>query len=159
MSNLVYIGKSFGDIPEKKKRGQRNTTEGVQSCYLVQSTDFLETLVCKVLVKIPRKKQTVSYLNSITKIVWFIFQWQLVHLHNRGPYAKVSHCFIQVHPYTFRNENQYLHFDFHQDPYTEFDFWINKMGIDGLFTDFTGSLHNFQQWTSPLSPGMIKNHD
>ena len=23
------------------------------------------------------------------------------------------------------------------------------MGIDGLFTDFTGSLHNFQEWTTP----------
>ncbi|KAJ6687920.1 GLYCEROPHOSPHODIESTER PHOSPHODIESTERASE GDPD6 [Salix koriyanagi] len=58
---------------------------------------------------------------------------------------------LQVHPYTFRNENQYLHFDFHQDPYEEYDYWINKIGVDGLFTDFTGSLHNFQEWTSPLS--------
>ncbi|XP_057517321.1 glycerophosphodiester phosphodiesterase GDPD6-like isoform X2 [Amaranthus tricolor] len=57
----------------------------------------------------------------------------------------------QVHPYTFRNENQYLHFEFYQDPYQEFEFWINKMKVDGLFTDFTGSLHSFQEWTSPLS--------
>ncbi|KAK9669113.1 hypothetical protein RND81_13G110100 [Saponaria officinalis] len=56
-----------------------------------------------------------------------------------------------VHPYTFRNENQYLHFNFHQDPYIEYEYWINKIGVDGLFTDFTGSLHNFQKWTSPLS--------
>lgn len=56
-----------------------------------------------------------------------------------------------MHPYTFRNENKYLHFDFHQDPYEEYDYWINKIGVDGLFTDFTGSLHNFQEWTSPLS--------
>ncbi|CAO2818479.1 unnamed protein product [Amaranthus hypochondriacus] len=58
---------------------------------------------------------------------------------------------LQVHPYTFRNENQYLHFEFYQDPYQEFEFWINKMKVDGLFTDFTGSLHSFQEWTSPLS--------
>lgn len=58
---------------------------------------------------------------------------------------------FQVHPYTFRNENCFLHFDFHQDPFKEYDYWINKIGVDGLFTDFTGSLHSFQEWTSPLS--------
>ncbi|KAB1216834.1 Glycerophosphoryl diester phosphodiesterase [Morella rubra] len=56
-----------------------------------------------------------------------------------------------VHPYTYRNENQFLHFNFHQDPYEEYDFWINKIGVDGLFTDFTGSLNNYQEWTSSLS--------
>lgn len=60
---------------------------------------------------------------------------------------------LQVHPYTFRNENKFLHFNFSEDPYIEFDYWINKVGVDGLFTDFTGSLHNFQEWTSPYSPG------
>ncbi|KAK3029948.1 hypothetical protein RJ639_038176 [Escallonia herrerae] len=59
---------------------------------------------------------------------------------------------LQVHPYTYRNENQFLHFNFSEDPYNEYDYWINKVGVDGLFTDFTGSLHNFQEWTSPLSP-------
>lgn len=59
---------------------------------------------------------------------------------------------IQVHPYTYRNENSFLHFNFSEDPYKEYDYWINKIGVDGLFTDFTGSLHNFQEWTSPLSP-------
>ncbi|KAJ3696185.1 hypothetical protein LUZ60_001562 [Juncus effusus] len=56
----------------------------------------------------------------------------------------------QVHPYTYRNENRFLHFDFHQDPYEEFDYWINTIGVDGLFTDFTGSLHLYQEWTSPV---------
>ncbi|KAL8130380.1 hypothetical protein V2J09_019535 [Rumex salicifolius] len=56
---------------------------------------------------------------------------------------------LQVHPYTYRNENQFLHFDFHQDPYNEYDYWLNKIGVDGLFTDFTGSLHNYQEWVSP----------
>ncbi|RDX97663.1 Glycerophosphodiester phosphodiesterase GDPD5, partial [Mucuna pruriens] len=55
---------------------------------------------------------------------------------------------LQVHPYTYRNENQYLHFNFSQDPYGEYDYWINNIGVDGLFTDFTGSLHHFQEWTS-----------
>ncbi|KAL2650514.1 hypothetical protein R1flu_018642 [Riccia fluitans] len=57
---------------------------------------------------------------------------------------------LQVHPYTFRNEPQYLHFDFHLDPYQEYEYWINTIGVDGLFTDFTGSLHLFQEWSNPL---------
>ncbi|KAK7292167.1 hypothetical protein RIF29_07910 [Crotalaria pallida] len=55
---------------------------------------------------------------------------------------------LQVHPYTYRNENNFLHFNFNQDPYQEYDYWINKIGVDGLFTDFTGSLHRFQECTS-----------
>ncbi|PIN00421.1 Glycerophosphoryl diester phosphodiesterase [Handroanthus impetiginosus] len=60
---------------------------------------------------------------------------------------------LQVHPYTYRNENKFLHFNFSQDPYNEYDYWINKIGVDGLFTDFTGSLHQYQEWTSPFSSG------
>ncbi|CAL4961256.1 unnamed protein product [Urochloa decumbens] len=56
---------------------------------------------------------------------------------------------VQVHPYTYRNENQFLHFNFHQDPYAEYDFWIKTVGVDGLFTDFTGTLHRYQELTSP----------
>lgn len=55
---------------------------------------------------------------------------------------------MQVHPYTFRNENQFLHLNFNEDPYLEFNYWLNHIGVDGIFTDFTGSLHNFQEWTS-----------
>lgn len=56
---------------------------------------------------------------------------------------------LQVHPYTFRNENQYLHFDFRQDPYAEYAYWLDEVAVDGLFTDFTGSLHKYQEWTRP----------
>lgn len=55
---------------------------------------------------------------------------------------------MQVHPYTYRNENLFLHFNFSQDPYLEYDYWINKIRVDGLFTDFTGSLHRYQEWSS-----------
>lgn len=61
---------------------------------------------------------------------------------------------LQVHPYTFRNENKYLHLNFSQDPYKEYDYWINEIGVDGLFTDFTGSFHQYQEWTSPEPHGM-----
>ncbi|KAL5987868.1 Glycerophosphodiester phosphodiesterase domain-containing protein 5 [Asimina triloba] len=53
---------------------------------------------------------------------------------------------LQVHPYTYRNEYMFLHWNFCQDPYKEYDYWINTIGVDGLFTDFTGSLHMFQEW-------------
>ncbi|KAF3524639.1 hypothetical protein F2Q69_00050382 [Brassica cretica] len=65
-----------------------------------------------------------------------------------GPWKETV---VQVHPYTYRNENEFLHLNFSQDPDKEYEYWINEIGIDGLFTDFTGSLHNYQEWTSPLS--------
>jgi glycerophosphoryl diester phosphodiesterase len=65
-------------------------------------------------------------------------------------YLMVLNCYVQVHPYTYRNENQFLHFDFHQDPYAEYDYWLRYIRVDGLFTDFTGSLHHYQEWTSPV---------
>jgi glycerophosphoryl diester phosphodiesterase len=55
---------------------------------------------------------------------------------------------LQVHPYTYRNENEFLHFNFRQDPYAEYDYWINDVGVDGLFTDFPASLRRFQEWTA-----------
>ncbi|KAL5197919.1 hypothetical protein ABZP36_001431 [Zizania latifolia] len=55
---------------------------------------------------------------------------------------------MQVHPYTYRNENQFLHFNFRQDPYAEYDYWLNDVGVDGLFTDFPASLRRYQEWTA-----------
>ncbi|KAF0907207.1 hypothetical protein E2562_015716 [Oryza meyeriana var. granulata] len=55
---------------------------------------------------------------------------------------------LQVHPYTYRNENQFLHFNFRQDPYAEYDYWLNDVGVDGLFTDFPASLRRYQEWTA-----------
>jgi glycerophosphoryl diester phosphodiesterase len=57
---------------------------------------------------------------------------------------------LQVHPYTFRNENQFLHWNFVQDPYQEYEFWLTKMEVDGLFTDFTQSLGMYLDWAMPL---------
>lgn len=73
-------------------------------------------------------------------------------LHNFSPMLELNCKFftviMQVHPYTYRNENKFLHLNFNQDPYEEYDYWINKIGVDALFTDFTGSLHNYQEWRS-----------
>ncbi|XP_031491555.1 glycerophosphodiester phosphodiesterase GDPD6-like [Nymphaea colorata] len=98
-----------------------------------------------------------SYFGFIKDFVVGIGPWKETIVATKGNHlaaatdlvAKAHAHNLQVHPYTYRNEHEYLHVDFHQDPYAEYDYWVNKIGIDGLFTDFTGSLHKFQEWTSP----------
>ncbi|MBW4616739.1 MAG: phytase [Desmonostoc vinosum HA7617-LM4] len=45
---------------------------------------------------------------------------------------------LQVHPYTFRNEDFYLAADYNGDPTKEFTQFIN-LGVDAYFTDFPGT--------------------
>ncbi|XP_021734001.1 glycerophosphodiester phosphodiesterase GDPD5-like [Chenopodium quinoa] len=141
--SIVYISNNT-DLP--KILLIDNTTSRIedtnQTYFEVTSNAYFD-YIKKYVVDIGRGKDTVvpavnNHLQSPTDLV--------ARAHAHG---------LQVHPYTFQNENKYIHFEFHQDFYIEFDFWINKMGVDGLFTDFTGSLHNFQEWTAPLSPGMV----
>lgn len=46
---------------------------------------------------------------------------------------------MKVHAYTFRNEHRHLRWDYGQDPYDEYQTFVD-MGVDGLFTDFPKSL-------------------
>ena len=50
-----------------------------------------------------------------------------------------------VHAYTFRNEYMNLVWEYGQDPYTEYDFYLN-MGLDGYFSEFPRTLRQFLQW-------------
>ncbi|KAF5181421.1 Glycerophosphodiester phosphodiesterase [Thalictrum thalictroides] len=101
-----------------------------------------------------------SYLDYIKEYVVGIGPWKdtivpVVNNYMATPTDLVSRAHarnLQVHPYTYRNENKFLHYDFHEDPYAEYDYWLNQVKVDGLFTDFTGSLHQFQEWTSPALP-------
>lgn len=45
---------------------------------------------------------------------------------------------LLVHPYTFRNEKQYLAPDYHDNPEAEYEQFFN-LGVDGIFTDFTNT--------------------
>ncbi|KQK14255.1 hypothetical protein BRADI_1g14980v3 [Brachypodium distachyon] len=98
-----------------------------------------------------------GYLSFIRKYVIGIGPWKDTIVpakdNHLGPptdlVARAHALNLQVHPYTFRNENLFLHFDFHQDPYAEYEYWLSRIGVDGLFTDFTGSLHKYQEWTTP----------
>ncbi|KAG8078032.1 hypothetical protein GUJ93_ZPchr0007g4936 [Zizania palustris] len=112
------------------------TQDTNQSYWEITSDDYLAYISNYVVGLGPWKDTVVpvvkNYLMAPTDLV------ARAHAHN-----------LQVHPYTYRNENQFLHFNFHQDPYAEYDFWINNMGVDGLFTDFTGALHRYQELVSP----------
>ncbi|MFB2894159.1 glycerophosphodiester phosphodiesterase [Aerosakkonemataceae cyanobacterium BLCC-F50] len=45
---------------------------------------------------------------------------------------------LLVHPYTFRNEKQYLAPDYNENPEAEYEHFFN-LGVDGVFTDFTNT--------------------
>jgi len=46
---------------------------------------------------------------------------------------------FKVHPWTLRNEDQFLAWDFQQDVHRAFDHFLT-LGVDGLFTDFPGTM-------------------
>lgn len=50
--------------------------------------------------------------------------------------APTRRLVLQVHPYTFRNEDSYLAWTWAQDPYPEMYAFVEQEGIDGFFTDF-----------------------
>eukprot|EP01018_Ginkgo_biloba_P036091 Gb_21490 [translate_table: standard] len=112
------------------------TQDTNQSYWEITSDNYLE-YIREYVIGIGPWKDTVvppdsrNYLTTATDLV-----------------AKAHAHDLQVHPYTYRNENVFLHFNFHQDPYIEYEYWIKVIGVDGLFTDFTGSLHFYQEWTS-----------
>ena len=47
-----------------------------------------------------------------------------------------------MHPFTLRNENSRLLWDYELDPYNEFADFLD-IGADGVFGDFPGSYTNF----------------
>lgn len=55
---------------------------------------------------------------------------------------------LQLHPYTFRNEEIFLAWEYFGDPYVEYAKHFNELGIDGAFTDFPGSLRKFIDGTA-----------
>ncbi|XP_075659306.1 glycerophosphodiester phosphodiesterase GDPD6-like [Castanea sativa] len=142
-SSLTYVA-NLTDLPKVFLIDDVTIrTEDTNQTYYELTSDSYLDFIKNYVIGIGPWKDTVvttknNYLDEVTDLV--------AKAHARG---------LQVHPYTFRNENSFLHFDFHQDPYVEYDYWINKIGVDGLFTDFTGSLHNFQEKTSPLSKKLI----
>ena len=46
---------------------------------------------------------------------------------------------LRVHPFTFRNEDEYLAWDYMQDPALEYMKFL-QLGVDGYHTDFSHTL-------------------
>ncbi|MEA5572729.1 glycerophosphodiester phosphodiesterase family protein [Calothrix sp. UHCC 0171] len=71
---------------------------------------------------------------------------------------------LQVHPYTFRNEERYLAADYNGNPEAEYKQFIN-LGVDAYFTDFpgTGDLVREQILSpfvrSPQNPDILKTNE
>lgn len=55
---------------------------------------------------------------------------------------KIHALGMKVYAYTFRNEHQFLKWDYQADPNEEYDHFL-RLGLDGYFTDFPGTLHRF----------------
>ncbi|KAG4942706.1 hypothetical protein JHK84_046797 [Glycine max] len=137
ISNKTDLPKIFliDDVIVPTQDTNQYCDDNVQSFWEITSDEYLD-YIKQYVVGIGPWKDTVvpvveNYMTNPTNLV------ARAHAHN-----------LQVHPYTYRNEFPFLHFNFSQDPYMEYDYWINKIGVDGLFTDFTGSLHRYQEWTS-----------
>eukprot|EP00268_Persea_americana_P021052 TRINITY_DN21056_c1_g1_i1.p1 TRINITY_DN21056_c1_g1~~TRINITY_DN21056_c1_g1_i1.p1 ORF type:complete len:391 (+),score=57.34 TRINITY_DN21056_c1_g1_i1:236-1408(+) len=133
-TSLVYVS-NLTDVPKIFLIDDVTipTQDTNQSFWEITSDSYFE-FIKKYVVGIGPWKDTIvrpvkNYLTPPTDLV------ARAHAHD-----------LQVHPYTYRNEYMFLHWDFHQDPYAEYDYWIKSIGVDGLFTDFTGSLHNYQEW-------------
>ncbi|CAI9111716.1 OLC1v1012007C1 [Oldenlandia corymbosa var. corymbosa] len=142
---LTYIS-NLTDLPKVFLIDDVNiiTEDTNQTFYEITSDKYLEYIKDFCVGIGPWKDTVVTVLDN--------------YLHQPGDMVARAHALsLQVHPYTYRNENQFLHFNFSQDPYDEFDYWINKIGVDGLFTDFTATLHQFQEWTKPSSSSQGKN--
>lgn len=137
-TSLTYIS-NLTDVPKIFLIDDTTmpTQDTNQSFWEITSDKYLD-FIKEYVVGIGPWKDTLvtasnNYLQTPTDLV------ARAHAHN-----------LQVHPYTFRNENQFLHFNFSEDPYNEYKYWVHTIGVDGLFTDFTGSLHQYQEWTSPF---------
>ncbi|KAE9601912.1 hypothetical protein Lal_00040974 [Lupinus albus] len=111
------------------------TQDTNQSYWEITSDSYFEYIKDYVVGIGPWKETVVTVVNNYLQTPSDLVK--RAHAHN-----------LQVHTYTYRNENKFLCFNFNQDPYQEYDYWVKKIGVDGLFTDFTGSLHKYQEWTS-----------
>jgi glycerophosphoryl diester phosphodiesterase len=49
---------------------------------------------------------------------------------------------MKVYAWTFRNEWEYLSWDYGQDAYVEYETFL-ELGLDGFFSDFPATLKRF----------------
>ena len=56
---------------------------------------------------------------------------------------------LEIVIYTFRNEDQFLAFDYHADAYQEYSDFFSTFAsqIDAIFTDFPTTFRNFEKFS------------
>jgi len=100
-----------------------------------------------------------SKLKDISSICYGIGVWKNMIIPVQNDYLQhttdlvpIAHkYYLKIHAYTFRNEDRYLAWNYTQDPYNEYETFLN-IQIDGYFTDFPGSLKRFldmKYYTTP----------
>ena len=100
-------------------------------------------------------------LRNLSSICYGIGVWKnmIIPIHNHYLQSTTdlvsnAHKYnLKVHAYTFRNEDKYLAWNYTQDPYNEYETFLN-IPIDGYFTDFPGTLKKFldMEYTSTSTP-------
>ncbi|MBW4423579.1 MAG: esterase-like activity of phytase family protein [Nostoc desertorum CM1-VF14] len=63
---------------------------------------------------------------------------------------------LQVHPYTFRNEDQYLAADYQGNPELEFQQFF-QLGVDALFTDFPDTGDKVRDFLSDPQNNLVRS--
>lgn len=101
-----------------------------------------------------------SKLKNLSTICYGIGQWKDMIIPIRDNYLQSTTDLVtnahkynmKVHAYTFRNEDKYLAWNYTQDPYNEYETFLN-IPIDGYFTDFPATLKKFldMKYTTPAS--------
>ncbi|GAQ81601.1 glycerophosphoryl diester phosphodiesterase [Klebsormidium nitens] len=57
---------------------------------------------------------------------------------------------MEVHPYTFRADSNFLAYDLHGDFLNELLYFDKVIGVDGYFTDHTENAYKYLEWTHPI---------
>ena len=99
-------------------------------------------------------------LKNISSICFGIGVWKNMiiptnkykYLQNTTDLVSKAHEYnLKIHAYTFRNEDRYLAWNYTQDPYNEYETFLNTQ-VDGYFTDFPASLKTFLDMKYSTTP-------
>lgn len=95
-------------------------------------------------------------LKNLSSICYGVGQWKDKIIPVRDNYLQSTTDFVanahkynlKVHAYTFRNEDKYLAWNYTQDPFNEYETFLN-IPVDGYFTDFPATLKKFLDMEYP----------
>ncbi|XP_024538713.1 glycerophosphodiester phosphodiesterase GDPD6 [Selaginella moellendorffii] len=135
-SSLIYLHNKTSSPKILLIAPDSITSDTKQTYEEIISDDYLD-YISKIVVGIGPAKEAIAPVDSNNKLLPMT---DLVDkAHARG---------LEVHPWTFNHErNLLLPFDYHQDPYREYDMFVNTLEVDGVFTDSPESFETYRrQW-------------